>query len=64
VRCWREMVKISWHSRVRNEVLHGDKEETSILHTKKKEERLIGLFTSHVGTVFLSTLLKERQKEK
>ena len=36
MRFWRRMEKISWIDRVRNEeVLHGAKEESSILHTAK-----------------------------
>jgi hypothetical protein len=46
------MEKISWTNRVKNEeVLQRDKEDRNVLHTTK-EERLIGLVTSCVGTAF------------
>jgi hypothetical protein len=52
MRCWRRM-KISWTDRVRNEeVLHGVKEETIILHTKKKG-------TSCLGTPFFKLFIED-----
>jgi hypothetical protein len=48
------MKKIIWTDHVRNEdveVLHGDEEEINTLQTIKKE-KLIGLVTSCLGTVF------------
>jgi hypothetical protein len=49
--CWRKMEE-SWTDRVGNEeVLHSVKEKRmSYMH--KTEERLIGLFTSCIGTAF------------
>jgi hypothetical protein len=35
--CWRRM-EISWTDRVRNEVLHGVKEERNIVHTIKRRK--------------------------
>ena len=44
------MEKMSWTDRVRNEeVLHGVKEETNIIHAVK-EESLIGLVICCTGT--------------
>jgi hypothetical protein len=36
--CWRRMEKISWIDHMRNEVLHGVKEERNILSAVKKKE--------------------------
>jgi hypothetical protein len=53
---WRRLDKISWTDLVRNkEVLHRLKEYP----TYNKKGKLIGSFTSCVGTVFQNTLLKE-----
>ena len=48
------MDKINWTDHVRNEdaeVLHGEEKEINTLQTIKKE-KLIGLVTSCLGTVF------------
>jgi hypothetical protein len=43
----KQLKEISWTCCVRNEeVIHRVKEERNILHTKKREKRLIGLVTS------------------
>jgi hypothetical protein len=36
--CWRRMERINWTDRVRNEVLHGVKEERNTLHTIKRRK--------------------------
>jgi hypothetical protein len=36
--CWRRMEKISWIDHMKNEILHGVKEERNILSTVKMEE--------------------------
>ena len=46
--CWTRMEKFGSIDRVKNEVLHRVKEETTILHTIKR--RLKGLFICCVGT--------------
>jgi hypothetical protein len=38
--CWRRMEKISWTSRVKNEVLERVKEERNILHTIKRRKTI------------------------
>ena len=51
IRCWRRKEEISWTDSGKNEVvLHGVKEERSVLHAIKR--RLCGLVTSRVGTAF------------
>jgi hypothetical protein len=47
---------------LKNEVLHGVKEEGNILCTIKWR-RLTGMITSGVGTASYNTLLKESEKE-
>jgi hypothetical protein len=61
--CWRRMEEINWTNRVTNGVLLRVKEKKNNLHAMKRGT-LTGLVTSCVGTVFLITLLKERQKEE
>jgi hypothetical protein len=37
--CWRRVEKIGWTDRVRSEeVLHGDKEKSNVLHTAKRRK--------------------------
>jgi hypothetical protein len=62
--CWRKLEKISCADRVKSEeVLQEVKEERNIIHAQQKEERITGLVTSCVGTVFLKYLMKERYNE-
>jgi len=36
--CWRRMEKICWIDRMKNEVLHGVKEERNVLSTVKRRK--------------------------
>jgi hypothetical protein len=36
--CWKRMEKIIWTDRVRNEVLHGVKEERNIVHNRNSRK--------------------------
>ena len=60
--CWRKKEKISWTDRMKNELLHRDKEDRNVIHTVKT--RTGNSVTSCLGTAFYNTLLKEREKER
>jgi hypothetical protein len=47
--CWSRMERISRTDHVKNEVLHGVKEETNILRTMKRGQ-ITGMVTPCVGT--------------
>jgi hypothetical protein len=55
--CWRWMEKIIWADRVRNEILHIDKDERNILDTTKRKK------ANRIGHILCRNCLLEHVTE-